>query len=245
VCVDKGAGDLYRTLRKTLTPRCPPGSVHRFFAALPAMLERIGYPDRYQLIVTTNYDDALERAFYDAEEPYDLALYLRGQGCFLHIPHVGEPKVVDVPNGYSGFPLDAYGEVERTVIVKIHGAADPRDPQVPHAWKDNYVITEDDYIDYLSHSRVNDIVPQQILGKLKESHFLFLGYTMREWSLRVFLQRIFGKQPLNSSWAIQREPNRLDARFWRKIADLYALPLTEYVDELARHVEVGSLVSVE
>jgi SIR2-like domain/TIR domain len=246
ILVDKGPGDLYRTLRRMLTPRCPPSSVHCFLASLPATLERIGYPDRYQLIVTTNYDDALERAFYDAEEPYDLAVYLHDRGRFLHVPHDGQPQVVDSPNTYTDFPLDAYGEVERTVIVKIHGAADPRDPHAPHAWKDNYVITEDDYIGYLSHSRVNDIVPQQILGKLKESHFLFLGYTMRDWSLRVFVQRIFGRQSLNSSWAIQRDPNRLDARFWRKIGvDLFALPLVEYVHELGQYVEAAAPAPVE
>ena len=31
---------------------------------------------------------------------------------------------------------------------------------------------------------------------MRDSHFLFLGYSMRDWSLRVFLQRIWGEQRL-------------------------------------------------
>ena len=52
--------------------------------------------------MTTNYDDALERAFDEAEEPYDLAVYMASgddKGKFVHVPYDGEPQVVEVPNG--------------------------------------------------------------------------------------------------------------------------------------------------
>ena len=65
-----------------------------------------------------------------------------------------------------------------------------------YRWRDNYVITEDHYIDYLSRSPVESLVPIQILDKLRDSHCLFLGYTMRDWNLRVFLKRIWGGQQL-------------------------------------------------
>jgi hypothetical protein len=243
VVVDKGDSDLNRILRMTFTPQCPPSSVHRFLASMPEIFERLGYPDRYAMILTTNYDDALERAFDEAEEPYDLALYLHKQDLFLHIPHVGEPEVIKSPNTYDRFPIDAYGEAERTVIVKIHGGINPRRRQDP---EDNYVITENDYIDYLSRSRVNEIVPQQILGKLKDAHFLFLGYTMREWSLRVFLQRIFGKERLNRSWAVQREPFRIDSQFWESAnVEPLEVPLTDYLTELTRYLEAAVPAHVE
>jgi len=121
------------------------------------------------------------------------------------------------------------------VIVKIHGAID-RD-QEPISWQDNYVITEDDYIGYLSDVRAESVVPSQIKSKLWYSHCLFLGYAMRDWNLRVFLQRMFGKRELNASWAIQRDPDQLDVRSWRRVhVDLYGLPLAEYLGELDSHL---------
>lgn len=238
--VAKGPGDLYMALRRALPPTRPPSSVHRFLAELPATLHGLGAPDRYQLIVTTNYDNALEQAFDEAEEAYDLAVYIargRDKGKFVHIPDQGEPQLIADPNAYTGFPIDDFGRVERTVVMKVHGAVDR--PRGPHAWRDNYVITEDDYIDYMSDGEIESIVPQQLLGKLRDySHYLFLGHEMHDWSLRVFLIRVFGDRgQTNTSWAIEREPGRLDERFWQRMGvDLVASPLDEYVKELGRHL---------
>jgi SIR2-like protein/TIR domain-containing protein len=240
VSVAKGPGDLYMALRRALPSGPRPGSVHRFLAGFPLAAQKLGMPERYQLIVTTNYDDALERAFEEAEEPYDLAVYIargRDKGRFVHVPHDGEPQAIADANGYADFPIDAFGRVQRTVIVKIHGTVDRSRGSYP--WRDNYVITEDDYIDYMSVGDIESIVPQQLLGKLRDySHFLFLGHEMRDWNLRVFLIRVFGERPQpNTSWAIQRQPDRLDERFWQRIGvDLAAIPLEEYVSELGQHL---------
>jgi hypothetical protein len=236
--VAQGPSALYRALKKALPSQQPPGSVHRFLAGFPTLANELGQRDRYQLIVTTNYDDGLERAFGEAEEPYDLAVYLasgRDKGRFVHVPCDGEPEVIADANGYAGFPIDAFGSVERTVIMKIHGGVDGSPGSYP--WRDNYVITEDDYIDYMSAGDIETIVPQQLLGKLRDSHFLFLGHEMRNWNLRVFLIRIFGEQQRNASWAIQRDPDRLDERFWQRTGiDLAAISLDEYVTELGKHL---------
>lgn len=238
--VAKGPGDLYMALRRALPPQRQPSSVHRFLAALPATLQGLGAPDPYQLVVTTNYDNALEQAFDEAEEAYDLAVYLargRDKGKFVHVPHDGDPQLVTDPNTYAGFPIDAFGRVEQTVLMKVHGGIER--PQSPNAWRDNYVITEDDYIDYMSDGEAESIVPQQLLSKLRDySHYLFLGHGMYDWSLRVFLIRVFGDRGLpNTSWAIEREPNRLDERFWQRVGvDLTARPLDEYVKELGERL---------
>ncbi len=240
VSVARGSRDLYLALRRALPSGPPPGSVHRFLASLPAAALALGLSERYQLIVTTNYDDALKRAFDEAEESYDLAVYIargRDKGRFVHVPCDGKPEVIADPNRYTGFPMDEFGRVERTVIVKIHGTVDKAGG--PYPWRDNYVITEDDYIDYMSVGDIESIVPQQLLGKLRDySHFLFLGHEMRDWNLRVFLIRVFGERPQpNASWAIQREPSRLDDRFWQRVGvDLAALSLDEYVRELGEHL---------
>ena len=238
VAVAEGPGDLYRILRTTLAPRPEPTSAHRFLAGLPRLLHERGLEEKHQLIVTTNYDNALEQAFADAEEPFDLAVYMSKEGKFAHFPFDGEPTEIErgKANEYNAFPIDPLSrEVARTVIVKIHGAVDRE--QGPVSWQDNYVITEDDYIGYLSDASIDAVVPSQIKNVLWYNHLLFLGYTMRDWNLRVFLQRMFTKREKSTSWAIQRDPDRLDERFWRRIGvDLYGIPLADYLRELDGHL---------
>jgi hypothetical protein len=241
----EGEGDLYGLLRRSLHKRCPPSSVHRFLAEFPGTLHRLGLAERYQLIVTTNYDDALERAFEEAEEPYDLAVYMASgpdSGTFVHHPYDGkfvkadydgEPRPIHDTNVYKDFPIDPFGELRRTIIAKIHGAVDGARGR--YAWRNNYVITEDDYIDYLPIP--DAVVPSQLLAKLRDAHLLFLGYTMRDWNLRVFLQRIFGRSVPNGSWAIQRRPDQVDAEFWRNArVKLFGIPLANYVAEFEAYV---------
>src|SRR5262249_58057681 len=97
---------------------------------------------------------------------------------------------------------------ERVVILKLHGAVDRSGDDAP--W-DSYVITEDHYIEYLARTDLANLVPVTLTAKLRRSHFLFLGYSMRDWNLRVILHRIAGAQSLTyKSWAVQLEPTPLD-----------------------------------
>ena len=235
VYVTKGRPDLYKAVRQILTADCEPGPVHRFLACLPRTLEKLSLEKRYQLIVSTNFDTALEQAFQDVQEPYDLAVYMASgqhEGKFVHFPYDAAAEPITVPNSYGKFPIRDYGELERTVIVKIHGAVDGNVGD--YRWKENYVITEDHYIDYLSRSPIESLVPVQILDKLRDSHCLFLGYTVRDWNLRVFLKRIWRGEPLAAkSWAVEPEPDILEKDLWaQSYVDLYAADLANYVNML-------------
>jgi len=230
VYVTKGSPDLYKVLRQLLTADYEPGPVHQFLARFPGTLEKLGLEKRYQLIVSTNFDMALEQAFNDEREPYDLAVYMASgphKGKFVHFPFEGARKPIDDPSGYTGFPFRD-DELERTVIVKIHGAVDGNVDD--YRWKENYVITEDHYIDYLSKSPIESHIPVQVLAKLKESHCLFLGYRVRDWNLRVFLKRIWEGKLAAKSWAVELDPNVLEKDFWAQSnVDLYAADLGYYV----------------
>src|SRR5262245_29353855 len=194
VALTMGKVDLYKHLRRVLAAGSSPSDAPQFLASLPKIREDAGQSPQYQLIVTTNYDNALEAAFDEAEEAYDLAVYMaQGEmrGKFLHIPFDNEAQPVQVPNRYVDFPFDAGLQLERTVIMKIHGAVDRLGES---GWRENYVITENDYIDYLSTGGPESHIPTQLLGKILESHFLFLGYKASHWNLRVFLHRVFGQR---------------------------------------------------
>ena len=235
-----GRPDLYQTVRETLSADSRPGPVHRFLADFPRKLrEDLHAEARYQLIVSTNFDTKLEQAFDEAGEPYDLAVYMasgQDKSKFVHFPYDGFPEPISIPNAYGKFPIGDYGQLERTVIVKIHGAVDRDTGDYP--WTDNYVITEDHYIDYLSKSPIESLVPVQVLAKLRNSHCLFLGYTVREWNLRVFLQRIWRGEPLGAkSWAIEPDPDVLEKAFWASSnVDLYVEDPARYVGRLTERL---------
>ena len=144
---------------------------------------------------------------------------------------MASPRPIDHPNSYTKLPIGLDYELERTVIVKIHGAVDGNVGD--YRWKENYVITEDHYIDYLSKSPIESLVPVQVLDKLKESHCLFLGYTVRDWNLRVFLKRIWEGSLGAKSWAVEPDPDVLEKNLWAQSnVDLYAADLGDYVDLL-------------
>ena len=121
----------------------------------------------------------------------------------------------------------------RTIIPKLHGqvgrSADDRE------WE-SFVVTEDDYIEYLAQAEVASVVPVALGAKLRRSHFLFLGYTMADWNLRLLLHRLWGDQPLSyRSWAVQPEPMPIEREFWRRRdVDVLEIPLERYVAALAR-----------
>jgi DNA-binding SARP family transcriptional activator len=229
VAVMKGSGPLYDELHALLDPDLPPTILHRFFAALPPLLRERGAP--HQLIVTTSYDLALERAFLDAGEEFDVVSYLaagRNRGKFCHLAPDGTGTLIEVPNTYATeLSLD-----RRTIILKLHGqvgrSAEDRE------WE-SFVVTEDDYIEYLAQSEVASVVPVALGARLRRSHFLFLGYTMADWNLRLLLHRLWGDQPLSyRSWAVQPEPMPLEREFWRRRdVDVLEIPLERYVAGLA------------
>jgi hypothetical protein len=128
--------------------------------------------------------------------------------------------------------------LERTVIVKLHGGAADLGPGWPQL-RDNFVVTEDDYIGYLTQSPVESLIPLQILNKLRDSHFLFLGYRMRDWSLRVFLQRVWGEHPLEArSWAVDRAPDVVERELWDHFGvKVVEEPVGEFIHQL--DVELG------
>ena len=252
-----GSGPLYEKLHEIFDGNFPITEMHELLAELPRILRdrgwlpRPGFP-RYPLIVTTNYDDVLERAFDDQGEPYDLVWYAaRGEqrGRFLHRTPDGETHQISVPNEYRDVAL-----TERCAILKIHGAVSRGGPAadtyvlpVDGGADDSYVITEDDYITFLAHADISGLVPVTLAGKLRKSNFLFLGYGLRDWNLRVILHRIWTEQMKTgtySSWAIQLDPEELDQKFWqRRDVEVIDMRLDRYLELLRERL--GALRSAE
>jgi DNA-binding SARP family transcriptional activator len=235
VATMQGSGPLYDELHSRFEAAVEPSPLHRFLARLPALLRERGAP--HQLIVTTNYDLALERAFEEAGEELDIVSYVASgthRGRFWHRPPGEAPRPIDVPNTYATeLSLET-----RTILLKLHGAVDP----LPEREWESFVITEDDYIDYLGRSELTAVVPVALAARLRRSHFLFLGYEMADWNLRLILNRIWGERPVAyRSWAVQQSPSPLARAFWRRF-DVAALDVDprSYVELLERRLEAAA-----
>jgi hypothetical protein len=151
----------------------------------------------------------------------------------VHVPWNGAARPVNKPNDYFEFPITDDGRLLRTVVVRISGSVD--DSQAGYSWEDNYVITEDDYIDYFSGRLPEEVIPGQILAKLKRASYLFLGYSMSDWRLRVFLKRIWEGGRLNRAkyWAVERDPDELEKELCQAAnVTLFSSRLTDYFDML-------------
>lgn len=228
-----GTGPLYDELHAVFDTDVPPTSLHRFFAALPAALAAKGYPRsadplrRRAVTVTTNYDDLLDRAFSTVGQPFHFVWYMADgdrRGTFFHRTPAGETVRIDAPNEYRGLLAD-----QAPIILKIHGALDRRAPE----W-DSFVITEDHYIEYLTRTDLENLLPVPLPAILRNGHLLFLGYGLRDWNLRVILHRLWGDRKLSwASWAIQRSPDAVEQRFWsRRGVEILDLPLNHYIEAL-------------
>jgi DNA-binding SARP family transcriptional activator len=232
VALTQGVGPLYDELHALFDADYAPGPVHRFLAELSADLKGRGAPS--PLILTTLYDETMESALAERGVAFDVVSYVAAgasRGKFCHRSPDGRARLIDVPNAYAELVPG-----ERPIVVKIHGQVDRR----PEREWESFVVSEDDYIDYLAQADIASLVPVTLAAKLRRSHFLFLGYALQEWNLRVFLHRIWGEAQVSyRSWSIQPHPSPLEREFWRRRGiDMRDVPLSDYVDELRRRLDL-------
>jgi len=175
------------------------------------------------MLITTNYDTLIEQAFKEIDKPYDLYVYpadnAEYKNALLWWEHGRQEPEKLKPND-----VDIDKLMGRNVIYKIHGSVRMESEK----W-DGFVITEEDYIDFLSrmNSRSNTAVPPAFKNFFSERSFLFLGYGLKDWNLRVLLKQINLKK---RSLAILRNPSEIEKTIWaeRKVA-IFDLTLEEFV----------------
>jgi hypothetical protein len=223
-----GRRPLRERLREMLNHPYEYGAIHDFLA------KDVRTP---LVIVVTNYDTLVEQAFQEAEKPYDLVVYPADRkdiaNSMIWWPHgASEPEIVK-PN-----ELDI--DLKSTnVIYKMHGTI----LRETDEW-DSFVITEEDYVEFLSRMTMNMAVPSLFYPHFRERSFLFLGYSLRDWNLRVVLKNMSklltarpgpanGDDEVLPSWSIQLRPSELEQRLWAsKRVNIFNLALDEFVARL-------------
>jgi hypothetical protein len=225
-----GRTALRERLRELLNRNYQPGPLHRFLAAVPAP----------QVIVVTNYDTLVEQAFCEAGKAFDLVIHPADRkdyaNAVLWWPHGAKEPQFAAPN-----ELDQHVDLtETTVIYKMHGTIG-----LDSAKWDNFVITEEDYVEFLSRMTANTAVPSLFFQYFRERSFLFLGYSLRDWNLRVVLKNLSrhlaSRVPTPDaengdvlpSWAMQRKPSELERRLWEKRrVEIYDITLDDFLTKM-------------
>lgn len=215
-----GRTGLHNQLHDIFSFRQDPGSVHAYLADAASHASL--------LIVTTNYDDLIERAFDKVGRPYDVVVHAshsHGRGDVFWRPHGDQPK--ELLSKDLDIDLSA-----STVIYKIHGSIDrSANP------RREYVITEDDYIDFLARMTNSTAIPKIFAEPFQKHPFLFLGYGLYDWNLRVVLNRIHRelRRPDDiKSWAVETQSKPLEKKLWsmRNVNVFDGLTLDEFIDGL-------------
>ena len=226
VSLTQQTDELYAALNNLLDRSYTPPPTHRLLARLPRLLEKRGQGATGQVIITTNYDDSLERAFDIEGTPFDVLLFATSgehRGRFIHIGADRNPQPIESPTHYHDLVPES-----RSVIIKAAGGLGVKGPE-------RYVLTEDDFIEQVALSDFMGLVPVRLAARLRRSHFLFLGHSLREWNARVILRRVLGEQQRTAfrSWAVQGNPIHLDKQLWKmRGVDILNVPLERYVSEL-------------
>jgi hypothetical protein len=167
---------LERKLREAFQVMPDPGALHKRLAAI----------DKNQLFVTTNYDDLLERALAP-RRPHVLVDRL-GKGLAIStdggplepIDRIGQDLRQRLTDPQTGEP-------SAPILFKMHGSMDRKDRN-----NDSYLITEKDYVDYLGRDQGN-YIPPYINGLMEGKNFLFLGYSLEDWNVRVILSKLLDR----------------------------------------------------
>jgi hypothetical protein len=222
----KGLGPLQERLHFVFKSEAPFTRIHEAVAGLGESLEPMYSEDRFPLVVTTNYDDMMERAYQAHGVSFDVVSYrasLSGEsGGFYY-----EGKMIK-----HGNEDDRFCE-KRPALLKIHGTID----RCARPEETTVVITEDHYIDYLVSSPVENFLPLSLRTKFKSHHFLFLGYSLRDWNLRVVLRKFTAPSRFRS-WAVLRDPSEAEKKFWTlNSVDVIQMDLGEYMDRLATQLK--------
>lgn len=174
-----------------------------------------------RLIVTTNYDGLMEKAFDEAGREYRRVVQpIDGWDPNTMVEldkELAEKKAAGIP-----------------ILYKIHGSFDDEAGTTPQI-----IITEEDYITFLTVvANERRGIPQQISSEMTSATLLFLGYSLEDWDFRTLFKgtiETLGRYKTRRSFAVQRQAPRFWVRFWeeepRKVT-IHDMDLHEFAAQL-------------
>jgi len=221
-----GRQELYSEIRKlfaraTLVPR----ETHELFAAWGQFKTDTGESVPYPTVITTNYDDVLERRLEAAGLPFHVLSYQAAephQGLFYHQCDRKGLRIIERPRNIRDFS-DAF------VLVKLNGGL----PQgrIP----ESYVTARLDYWDLAA--RIPDVLPEAIQQTLLANPLLFLGHGLRAPDVEALVRFAHRDRPGPRSWAVVL--GKPEIEYWRQCGvEILDHRVDTYVNELHDRLSV-------
>lgn len=196
--------------------------------------------DEIQLYVTTNYDDLLERAL-EPRRPHILVDRL-DKGLTIRTES-GSLELIDRTNGELRNRLTnaETGKPTAPILFKMHGSVDRKE-----RINDSYLITEEDYVGFLGRDQ-GKYVPPYIEELMRRKSFLFLGYSLEDWNVRVILRKLLDSLPSGATesrtekvrfWAIVLGLSDAEQKVWQsQNLNVYQIDLLTFTERLAAELD--------
>ncbi len=157
----------------------------------PALEMLAGLP--FRIFVTTNYDQLLETALRRFEKDPSVFVY--------------NPKSDNPTPDMTEDPTE-----EQPLVFKMHG-------DLKH--RHSIVITDEDYITFVQRMSDKDTlhpVPQTVRYRMKRWPTLFVGYSLRDYNLRLLFRTLrwrVDQADFPSSFSVDRNPDPLILKVWQ------------------------------
>jgi hypothetical protein len=132
---------------------------------------------------------------------------------------------------------------DEVLVYKIHGSFRE------HLDEQEILITEDDYVQFLTIVGTPQGVPPSVSSKMSAGNLLFLGYNLEDWDFRTLYKGLIERRPSSKqrkSFAIQKEPSEFWVKYWeKKDVVIYDYDIYEFGHELERRYvdRYGSLTA--
>jgi hypothetical protein len=186
---------LLREIRKLVVASREPSPVLHWLA-------RLNFP----LILTTNYDRLFERALRDVGKEPELSIYNKN------------PKVETHDLAKPAGRKDPLGDPQTPFILKLHGDMEDEEEETGDNTPDSIVITEEDYLHFvmrLAQKKPYNPVPEHVLSSLAYSMILFIGYSLKDYNLRLLFRSLRwdkNTSRIDNYYAIDRQHDPIMSR---------------------------------
>jgi hypothetical protein len=158
-------------------------------------LARLNFP----IVITTNYDQLFEQALREA-----------GKNPFISVYKKNEEQREETVD----YPFDEELRGERPFIFKMHGDIDT---------PESIVITEEDYIQFvlrMGEQQNFHPVPETIRFYLRKWPTLFIGYSLKDYNLRLLVKTLrwkLDKAKFPPAYSVDPHPDRLIQEIWHAV----------------------------
>jgi hypothetical protein len=185
-----------------------PRNTHELFAAWDTFRTPEGRKVPYPLVLTTNYDDVLERRLSQAGVPYHLLSYQAhgpSRGLFYHQAPDNSLRVIERPRNIRklpGAPSDAF------VVVRLAGGVDCQG-RIP----ESYASARLDFLALASG--IPDVLPAALQERLTANPLLFLGHGLATPDVESLIRFAHRERPGPRSWAVALNMGGVE-EYWRQ-----------------------------